>query len=169
VRKAASKVLLVPEGLQELFKTIVACVDFSTMSQLVVDQAVRLAQQDRAALHILHVFSKPWEAWHYLELSSYDSDIHERALRNRLEDVLRTSDVETGELKIDLHALEHSRDASGIIQFARQHQADLVVVGTHGRTGLRAFLMGTVAERIVRDAPCGVLAIKPDDFEYSVD
>jgi hypothetical protein len=109
VRKAASKVLLVPEGLQEPFKTIVACVDFSTMSQLVVDQAVRLAQQDRAALHILHVFSKPWEAWHYLELSSYDSDIHERALRNRLEDVLRTSDVETGELKIDLHALEHSQ------------------------------------------------------------
>jgi nucleotide-binding universal stress UspA family protein len=169
VRKAATKVLLVAEGMEGSFKTIVACVDFSTMSRLVVDQAIRLAQQDRAALHVLHVFSKPWEAWDYLEVSPYDADKHEQALRNRLEEFLRTFEVETSELEIELQVLEHSQDAPGILQFARDHQADLVVVGTHGRTGLRAILMGTVAERIVRDAPCGVLAIKPDDFEYIVD
>lgn len=169
VRKAATKVLLVPEGVEGTFKTIIACVDFSSMSMPVVDQAIRLAQQDRATLHVLHVFSKPWEAWDYLELSPYDADKHEMAMRNRLEDILKTFEVETSELKVESHVLEHSRDGQGIIQFAHHQQADLVVVGTHGRTGLRTFLMGTVAELIVRDAHCGVLAIKPDDFEYRID
>jgi nucleotide-binding universal stress UspA family protein len=169
VRKAATKVLLVPEGMQGPFKTIVACVDFSTMSGPVVDQAIRVAQQDRAALHVLHVFSRPWEAWDYLELSPYDADKHARALRNRLEETLTTAKGETSELEIELNVFEHGRDAAGIIQFARDYDADLMVVGTHGRTGIRALLLGTVAERIVRDAPCGVLAVKPGNFEYAID
>jgi len=46
---------------------------------------------------------------------------------------------------------------------------NIVVVGTRGRTGMRAILLGTVAERIVRESPCSVLAVKPDDFAYEID
>jgi nucleotide-binding universal stress UspA family protein len=46
---------------------------------------------------------------------------------------------------------------------------DLVVLGTRGKTDLRALIMGTTAEKIVTRAPCSVLAVKPDDFEYNVE
>ena len=54
-------------------------------------------------------------------------------------------------------------------QYVEESSADLVVVGTRGRTGMRAILLGTVAERIVRESPCSVLAVKPDDFKYEID
>ena len=50
-----------------------------------------------------------------------------------------------------------------------RYGADLVVVGTRGRTGMKAVLLGTVAERIVRESPCSVLAVKPDGFKYEID
>jgi len=53
----------------------------------------------------------------------------------------------------------------GITEFARQVGADLVVLGTRGRTNLRDLLLGSTAERVVRDAPCSILTVKPDELE----
>ncbi|MEZ6067761.1 MAG: universal stress protein [Planctomycetaceae bacterium] len=53
-----------------------------------------------------------------------------------------------------------------IIRYARQHQIDLIVIGTHGRTGLSHMLMGSVAERIVRKAHCPVLTIRPEGHSF---
>jgi len=50
----------------------------------------------------------------------------------------------------------------------RSSAADLVVVGTRGRTQLKGKLEATTAERVVGEAPCSVLAIKPEDFKYEV-
>ncbi len=58
------------------------------------------------------------------------------------------------------HRLEEGDAASEILRVAREGKCDLVVLGTHGRTGLRRLLMGSVAEQVVRQAPCPVVTVK---------
>jgi nucleotide-binding universal stress UspA family protein len=58
--------------------------------------------------------------------------------------------------------------ATTILQEAEQKQADLIVMGTHGRTGLEYMLLGSVAEKIVRRADCPVLTIRPDAFQFAM-
>jgi nucleotide-binding universal stress UspA family protein len=50
--------------------------------------------------------------------------------------------------------------AAGICTYARDHQADLIVIATHGRSGVKRFLIGSVAERVVHGAPCDVLTVR---------
>ncbi len=56
--------------------------------------------------------------------------------------------------------------SGGIIEFTRQVAADLVVLGTRGRTKLRDMLLGSTADRVVREAPCSILTVKPEGFEH---
>jgi len=168
VRRAAAKVLLVRQGPTRRFASVVACVDFSEMTDRVVEQAVRVAQQDRARLHVLHVFSRPWEAWEYVDLAMDLQERYKECVMARLRGCLERFTSEMSELQVDRHLIEDSREARAIVEFIEEVGADLAVVGTRGRTGLRAILLGTVAERIVRESSCCVLAIKPDDFEYRV-
>jgi hypothetical protein len=61
-------------------------------------------------------------------------------------------------------AVSHRGDAAEeIVRYARLHGIDLIVLGTHGRTGVSRVLMGSVAERVVRTAPCPVLTVPPAD------
>ena len=53
-----------------------------------------------------------------------------------------------------------------IIRYAREHEIDLIVMGTHGRSGLGHVLIGSVAERVVRKSPCPVLTIRPGGHEF---
>ena len=52
------------------------------------------------------------------------------------------------------------------IDYVREHDIDLLVIGTHGRSGLMHVLMGSVAEKIVRKAPCPVLTVKPEGHQF---
>ncbi|MFH1417302.1 MAG: universal stress protein [Planctomycetota bacterium] len=170
VRKAAARVLLVRELHVERFNRVVACVDFSETSYRVVEQSIRVAQQDKAMLHLLHVFSPPWEGLHYMPQPSAETKQKSTdSLRERLGRVLQHFESDTAGLEVALHVVEGCRGADGIIEFIEDSAADLVVVGTRGRTGIRAILLGTVAEHIVRESPCSVLAVKPDDFKYEID
>ena len=60
-------------------------------------------------------------------------------------------------------ALVEGDPAAGILRYARDHGVDLLVLGTHGRTGLRRLVLGSVAERVVRQAPCPVMVVRPKD------
>lgn len=53
-----------------------------------------------------------------------------------------------------------------IVRYAKENKIDMIVMGTHGRTGLSHVFMGSVAEKVVRKAPCPVLTAHPDDFEF---
>ena len=170
VRKAATKVLLVRADHANPFKNVVVCVDFSESSYRVIEQAVRVAQQDGASLHLLHVCSSPWKGASYFPRPSpEDQHHHSDSLSERLQVALQPFESETGVLQVETDVVENARESDGIVQFIEDVQADLVVVGTRGRTGMRAVLLGTVAEHIVRESPCSVLAVKPDDFQYDID
>ncbi len=167
VRKAAAKVLLVRAEHAGPFKNVVACIDFSESSHRVIEQAIRVAQQNEASLHLLHVFSPPWKGANYVpKPSPEDEQQHSESLSERIQIALKPFESEIRELQVETNVVEHARESDGIIEFIEGSGADLVVVGTRGRTGMRAVLLGTVAERIVRESPCSVLAVKPDDFKY---
>jgi nucleotide-binding universal stress UspA family protein len=145
-------------------------VDFSESSHRVIEQAIRVAQQDRASLRLLHVFSPPWKGANYVPRPSpEDQQHHSDSLSERLQVALQPFESETRALQVETNLVENARESDGIVQFIESSEADLVVVGTRGRTGMKAVLLGTVAERIVRESPCSVLAVKPDDFKYDID
>ncbi len=64
--------------------------------------------------------------------------------------------------------IRHGKAASEIVRTAKESGIDLIVMSTHGRTGLGHVLMGSVAEKVVRHAPCPVLTIKPEEFRELV-
>ena len=172
VRKAPTKVMLVREISPRPFARIAACIDFSDSSALVVEQAIRCAQQDGAAMDVLHVFSPPWEVVHYrsptLEASPDFQKQYRDHLSARLEEFLRRYESETVALNVEHRLVGATNVKSGITEFLGSAAAGLVVIGTQGRSWLTGMLIGTTAEAIVRDSPCSVLAIKPKGFTYKI-
>jgi nucleotide-binding universal stress UspA family protein len=53
-----------------------------------------------------------------------------------------------------------------IVRYAKEHDVDLIVMGTHGRTGIAHALIGSVAEKVVRKAPCPVLTVRPEGHQF---
>ena len=63
MQRAQTKVLVVREAASEPFRSVVACIDFTEVSKFALEQAIRIAAQDSAALTILHVYADPWGGW----------------------------------------------------------------------------------------------------------
>lgn len=165
VRRAPAPVLLVREDKTGPFRTVVACVDFSANSRLALEHAVRIAVQDSAELHVIHVFESPLRRLRHREdLLRTMPDFHERyraGVCDRLRAFAAPLQAEVAWLRPAFHAVEHATHGAGIAEFIQAHHGDLVVLGTRGHTNLRDLVMGSTAERVVRDATCSVLAIKP--------
>lgn len=170
VRKAMTKVLLVREPHTAPFKTVVACIDFSETSFRAMEQAVRVATQDGARLHVLHVFYGPWYTRHdgaRTALGAADDERQYRdSLRHQLEEFSKPLFKEMRDLPHQYEVFTFPSYGAGITDYAQQVNADLVVLGTRGRTNLRDILWGSTAERVVRDAPGSVLTVKPAGFEH---
>lgn len=170
VRKARASVLLVRDPQVGPFRSVVACVDFSATSRKALEQAVRMAAQDGAALHALHVFHAPWHRLHYGAPTPQASTNYQKqyrdGLRRRLEAFCEPLLPEMAHGKAQYEIFDYQGHGAGISEFVKQIDGDLVVLGTRGRTNLRDILLGSTAERVVRDAPCSILAVKPDGFEH---
>ena len=63
---------------------------------------------------------------------------------------------------------EEGRPANKILEYAKAINADVIVMGTHGRSGLVQMLLGSVAEEVARAAPCPVLTIRPEAFQFQL-
>jgi len=174
VRKAPTDVLLVRENLKGPFKHIVACVDFSETSAHAVQDARKVAEQDGAKLDCLFVFQSALalslDYGGYLPASalipnSEALETWKKTLDEFLQPLLRESQG------LEWRAVVEERPSvrESIYDYVQSGKLDLVVLGTRGKSDLRALIMGTTAEKIVTHAPCSVLAVKPDDFEYDVD
>lgn len=169
VRRAPTKVLLVRDNQPGPFRTVIACVDFSPTSARVLEAAGRLAAQDGAALHVLHVYAPPWEQLRYLSPALASdaamADVHRAALEKRLREFCAPALPDSSYLKPRFALHTSASHGAGVVEYARHTAADLVVMGTRGRANLRDFFMGSTAERVLASAPCSILAIKPADFE----
>ncbi len=173
VRKAATRVLLVRRAHVGRYKRIVALVDFSETSGLALKEALATARQDGAALEVLHVFDPPWARLHYRSPSPESSpdfrQQYQETLQGRLKQFVEQWAGEAPEPAASLHLMESVHVGAGIIGRLAEISADLVVLGTRGASRLRVVLLGTIAERIVQESPCSVLAIKPADYAFEID
>ncbi len=138
---------------------VLAPVDLSDQSKPVLHHAVALADSYAAPLDLLHVVEEASYPNVYgldaINNSSLPS-VQDRA-REALETLAADIDLRTDPVNVHVLAGNPARD---IVEFADDNAADLVVMATHGRTGLERFLIGSVAEKVVRRAPCPVFTLK---------
>ena len=145
-------------------KNILVPVDFSDASKQALRYACTIADAFGASLHVLHAAENPYLPGGYMEFYAPPPEFFERAeqdARRTLEDTL------TEEEKIRYRAV--LVDCTGvpaheILNYLRdQGNIDLVVMSTHGRGGVARLMMGSVADKVVRAAPCPVLTLRPSE------
>jgi nucleotide-binding universal stress UspA family protein len=144
---------------------IVAPTDFSPASALALDAAALLAKQFGAQIHLLYVYDPALLSPLYVvpgapslaAPAQEPRELEDRALRELAR--LRQERL-AGVDEVELVVKQHTNAAEGIVAYAGEAGADLIVLSTHGRTGLAHLLIGSVAERVVRHAPCPVLTMR---------
>jgi nucleotide-binding universal stress UspA family protein len=165
VRRAPCKVLLAREGHTGPYRRVLVGVDFSDTSRLALEAALRIVAQDGGTLSLVYILRPPWMRFQFRAPAPTASpefrDQFLAALRQRLEAFAHEADPDITWAKPQYDIIESSSHGAGLVAHARSTGADLVVLGTRGRTNFREMLIGSTAERVVRDAPCSILAIKP--------
>ena len=144
-------------------QVLIVPVDFSTPSLRALHWAFDHAKHNPSNVHIVHVVER---AVRFSELMSTDIE----SLRAEMDDVkhavadqlasVAPDDATRAQIGDVLTHVFVGRPAEEITNFAEQLHADLIVMGTHGHTGMKRILLGSVAERVVRDAPCTVVCVK---------
>ncbi len=137
--------------------TIVVATDFSETSRLAFDAAVSWASRLEARVSLLHVIKGAWSASELAAGAKGLKPLKTAALL-KLGRLARQA-LETG-LRADVH-LATGHPAERILAHCRTHDADLLVVGTQGRSGLSRTFLGSVADELVRKASCPVLTFNP--------
>jgi nucleotide-binding universal stress UspA family protein len=145
-----------------MFKKILFCTDFSENSHWAFTYALNLAKNYKSKLFIIHVTPVPN---HPEQLSIYlpPEKLEELriAQRKELEKELKTFYLrKLKEFKNYKIFFKEGEPFIEIIQMAKKKSVDLIVMGTHGRTGLDHVLFGSTAEKVVRKSPCPVLTIR---------
>lgn len=145
-----------------MFKKILVPIDGSDTGKLGLDTAVRLAKEQDAALRVIHVVNEA------MILSTYEGDLYTseliKALRDSGRAILQEAEQHLSKdgVRCETALLEAHGAQAGevIVEDAKNWQADLIVLGTHGRRGLRRVVMGSDAEYVVRTTPVPVLLIR---------
>lgn len=146
---------------------ILCPVDFSESSMHALDYAAAFARAHNAELLLLHV-TQPLvygivEDPGGLNLYQGLEESMQQAAQSKLEEVEKNSREAGLEVKTMLILGTPFLEIIGV---AKEKTVDLIVLGTHGRSGLSHVLMGSVAERVVRKAPCPVLTVKHPEHEF---
>lgn len=148
-------------------KTILVPTDFSEPSQVAWRYGKAFADAFHASLHLIHVvqepFSQPWavEAYGFSLAALQEEWIREATAR--LEQMLPPDERERYRGQV---ATVLGHPVVEILKYATEHTVDLIVLGRHGRGPLGHMVMGSVAERVVRKAPCPVLTVRHAEREF---
>ncbi len=146
-------------------RNILVPIDFSKMSIQAIETAKRLAQRYDATIHLAHVhqldypagFTAPMPPLMPFSLATYEEDEEKRLVRE-----LRALADKHGLSKANCHLLSGAPAFDEICRLANKLPADLIVMPTHGRTGLKYAFFGSTAERVVQHSPCPVFVARQD-------
>lgn len=148
-------------------KTILVPTDFSEASESAVKYGKALAEAFGSSLHLVHVMedllAHAWAAEVYVASMPSLRDEIEKEATERIGAML--TDQERQQLRVTT-AIIAGNPFLEIIRYARAHEVDLIVLGTHGRGPVAHMLLGSVAEKVVRKAPCPVLTVRPAQHEF---
>lgn len=169
--KAGDELLLAPEKGPSApmlkIKQILVPIDFSECSKKGLRYAIALAREHKAAITLAYVVPGVSMLGEYggIDYASLLKEMRESAERE-----LATVAVDEirGVVASD-QAVRAGSPATEIVALAKSLPADLIVVSTHGRTGLKHVLLGSVAERVVQTAPCPVLVVREHEREILPD
>lgn len=129
-------------------KRILYPTDFSSYSNQAYFHAVALAEHHRASLTIVYVFVPGGS-------TGLDAEADKRHWRDQLEQIRPANPA----IPVH-HVFLEGNPAGEIVRYATDAGIDLIVMGTHGRTGRDRLLVGSVTEHVMREAPCSVMAVK---------
>jgi len=167
IRNAPVDVLLVREGQDGPFTHVLTCTDFSETARRAVARGVSVATRDQARFTLLHVFWGPWHRLSYRTQPPAASPEYRVEYMTLLRSRLARESAEHAEALAGIEHADELFDAShygeAIARFEKESGADLVVLGTRGRTNLRDVFLGSTAERVLRQTNCSLLAVKPAD------
>lgn len=148
-------------------KRILVASDLSEPSENALKYGKALAEAFSASLHILHVLDDPlvygWTAEGYIASLKNVHAQMEKEATERLHKLLR--DEERQEYRAEMN-IKWGRPFVEIIRYAREKDINLIVMGTHGRGAIAHMLLGSVAEKVVRKAPCPVLSVRHPEHEF---
>ena len=143
----------------KLAQTLIA-VDFSRCSDAALDYARTLSDAYGGSLHLLHIVDQPLkEQWACYSPGAAFLDIVEKQGREARDRMRRLMLADERTKRHATVSAVWGDPATEILKYARDHEIDLIVCGTHGRSGFNRFALGSVAEEVVRKAPCPVLTV----------
>ena len=144
--------------------------DFSEPAKEAQKYAMALADRFGAELHLLHVVPEvamplpdSTTSW---TLPAADLKLQVEAAEQRL---LQDLGPDWAEERRTVHTAVVGNAVEEIVKYAKEHEIGLIVIGTHGRTGLSHLLLGSVAEKLVRLATCPVLTVHPQGHQFLID
>jgi len=151
-------------------KIILCPTDFSELSAYALEYARSLAETYGAKLHLLHVVDEAYQYW--MGMSPEGIAIGpppEEILAASRNSMTRFVESQWGVAPDYLYTeVRLGRPFVDIIRYARDIGADLIVLGTHGRSGLSHVLLGSVTEKVVRKSPCPVLTVRPPSQSFEI-
>jgi nucleotide-binding universal stress UspA family protein len=145
------------------YRNVLFCTDFSANAQAALPHAIDLAKKYGAALHVVHVYQEPEHVAEFEMSSNIKSDwirvAHllgtkkEKKLKEICENI-------TKEMGSCLPKMLRGKPHTEILRYARESGINLIVMGSHGLSGLEQVLFGSTADRVIRESNCNVLIVK---------
>jgi nucleotide-binding universal stress UspA family protein len=148
-----------PKSLDAINKILVP-VDFSDHSKSALADAAEIAESYRAQLQLFHVIEETMHPAYSLSGKSSKIDLVpgiEEDCRKKIRKMIQDTGISMEDTEI---IIDSGQAALNIIKFANENLSDLIVIATHGLTGIEHFLLGSVTEKVVRMAPCPVFTVK---------
>lgn len=151
----------------EDIKNILVPLTLTKASKNILDYAVSLADKFNAKLTVLHVLREP-----KMDLSEIDyesgflqkvKEHQEKEMRDELERLITKECSKKYNISYEM---KWGQPYVEIVNKAKSINADIIIMGTHGRTGLSHVLLGSVAEKVLRLAPCPVMIIRSKDYKF---
>jgi nucleotide-binding universal stress UspA family protein len=149
------------------YRNVLLATDFSAAARAAASHAVAVASAAKAQLHLLHVVEEfaYWESFNLKHFPSQEvfEELESNA-RIALADLAREEELGAGAVTY----VRHGKPFLEIIRAARELEADMLVIGSHGQSGLSETLFGSTAEKVVRKAPCAVLVVRHPEHRFEM-
>lgn len=147
-------------------KQVMYTTDFSDFSKAALKYALSFCTEYKAKLYVLHAIEPPTYYAEYYDYVPIVEDLLTRAkerMNKELDDIKKLA----GQQKVEIEGLiREGTPFVEIIKAARENEIDLIVIATHGRSGLSHAIFGSTAEKVIRGAPCPVLSIRPAEHSF---
>jgi nucleotide-binding universal stress UspA family protein len=170
VRKAGCPVMVVRGKKYVGFKRIIVPIDLSDCSRKALEYAAATARAHSSKLTVLHVYEGSY-AEPYIKAANSEEEADEimkeieRVNETKYDEFLKTIDLSGVEYE---KLLKKGIPETDIVEIAMEQQANLIVMGTHGRSGIKHILIGSTAEEVVRAVHCDIIIVKPEKFSFSM-